>query len=191
MELNRAQQKFGEPVESTRKKIFDHLNPMIRDFIGAAPFAVVATANADGDCDASPKGGHPGFVKVLDETRLMVPDIAGNKLFQSYENVDSNPNAGLVFLIPGCDWTVRVNGRARVIDSAARELDGATPEVLWKDDNTKVLQGLLLDVVEAYAHCPRAFLFAKLWDVDRLAENLASDPNKYWFGRYQESRKAS
>lgn len=188
--MNRAQQKFGEPAESTRKKIFDHLNPMIRDFIGAAPFAVLATANADGNCDASPKGGHPGFVKVLDEKRLVVPDIAGNKLFQSYENVESNPKAGLVFLIPGCDWTVRVNGHARVIDTASQDLDSTTPEVLWRDDNTKVLQGLLVEVVEAYAHCPRAFLFAKLWDPDRLAENLATDPNKYWFRRYQDSRKA-
>ena len=188
--MNSGQQKFGEPVESTKKKIFDHLNPMIRDFIGAAPFAVLATASEKGDCDASPKGGHPGFVKVLDDKHLMLPDIAGNKLFQSYENVEGNPKAGLVFMIPGCDWTVRVNGTARVIDTASEALDGQKPEVLWKDDNTKVLQGLLVEVEEAYAHCPRAFLFSKLWDPERLEENLATDPNKYWFSRYRESRKA-
>ncbi len=188
--MNRSQEEFGTPAESTRKKIFNHLNPMIRDFIGAAPFAVLATSNRDGDCDASPKGGHPGFVKVLDEKRLVVPDIAGNKLFQSYENVESNPKAGLVFMIPGCDWTVRVNGIARVIGTETDELEGTTPEVLWKDDNTKVLQGLMVEVEEAYAHCPRAFLFSKLWDAERLNESLASEPNKYWFGRYREARDA-
>ncbi len=185
--MNQAQNQFGEPLERVAKKVHSELNPMIQDFIGAAPFAVLATSNDAGDCDASPKGGHPGFVKVLDEKRLVVPDIAGNKLFQSYENIESNPKAALVFFIPGCDWTVRVNGRARAINTATDELDGAVPETLWKDDNTKVLQGLLLDVEEAYIHCPRAFLFAKLWDPERLSDNLATDPNKYWFGRYRES----
>ena len=188
--MNRAQEKFGKPADSTRKKVMDHLNPMVREFIGAAPFAVLATANAEGDCDASPKGGHPGFVKVLDEKRLVVPDIAGNKLFQSYENLENNPKAGLVFLIPGCDWTVRVNGRARRLDTASDELDGKKPEVLWEDDNTVVLQGLLVEVDEAYAHCPRAFLFSKLWDPESLADALATDPNKYWFKWYRESREA-
>jgi PPOX class probable FMN-dependent enzyme len=188
--LNLSQQKFGEPADSTRGKIFDHINSMIRDFIEASPFCVLATANAGGDCDASPKGGQPGFVKVLDERRLIIPDIAGNKLFQSYENIEGNPRAGLVFLIPGCDWTVRVNGPARVMDARTDELDGMAPEVLWQDDNTKVLQGLLVEVAEAYAHCPRAFLFSKLWDTERLEETLASDPNRYWGQRYKESRQA-
>jgi len=129
-------------------------------------------------------------VKVMDEKRLILPDIAGNKLFQSFENVEGNPSAGLVFLIPGCDWTVRVNGRAQVLDAKTDELDGAAPEVLWQDDNTKVLQGLLVEVSEAYAHCPRAFLFSKLWDPERLEKSLASDPNRYWFARYKESREA-
>ena len=72
--MNSAQQKFGTPKASTVKKIRDHLDPMIRDFIAASPFAVLATANGEGDCDASPKGGHPGFAKVIDEKRLIVPD---------------------------------------------------------------------------------------------------------------------
>ena len=95
--MNSAQRKFGEPKESTAKKVQPFLNAMVQDFFRAAPFAVRATANDEGDCDASPKGGHPGFVKVLDEKRLVLPDIAGNKLFQSYENIERNPNAGLVF----------------------------------------------------------------------------------------------
>ncbi len=183
--MNSAQQKFGEPKEMVVKKVQPYLNSMVQDFIRSAPFAVLATANDEGDCDASPKGGNPGFVKVLDEKRLVVPDIAGNKLFQSYENVERNPKAGLVFLIPGCDWTVRVNGRARLLDPKGDELDGVAPEVLWEDDNTKVIQGLLVEVDEAYAHCPRAFLFSKLWDPTRLQETLDENPNAYWFKRWR------
>ena len=184
--MNQAQQRFGTPNEKVKQKIFGHLNPMIQEFIEHAPFAVLATANEDGECDASPKGGNPGFVKVLDEKHLLVPDIAGNKLFQSYENVESNPHAGLVFLIPGCDWTVRVNGRVRVVDTSQPELDGIAPEVLWQDDNTKVLQGLMIEVSEAYAHCPRAFLFSKLWDAERIETTRAGKGNQYWFKRYRE-----
>lgn len=186
--MNRSQEQFGQPAESTKKKIESHLNPMVQEFIAASPFCVLSTASTAGDCDASPKGGSPGFVKVLDEGRLLIPDIAGNKLFQSYENVESNPNAGLLFLIPGCDWTVRVNGSARTVDTRNEELSGAPAEVLWKDDNTKVLQGLLVEVREAYAHCPRAFLFSKLWETRAIEQAQDQDANQYWFKRYQQSR---
>jgi hypothetical protein len=188
--MNLAQRKFGEPKESTVKKVEPRMNAMVQDFIRSAPFAVLATSSSEGDCDASPKGGQPGFIKVLDEQRLVIPDIAGNKLFQSYENVESNGKAGLVFLIPGCDWTVRVNGSARPIDVKDDVLGGAAPEVLWEDDNTRVLQGLLIEVSEAYAHCPRAFLFSKLWETDRIEAAQKDDANRYWFGRWRETRDA-
>ena len=80
-----------------------------------------------------------------------------------------------------------MNGRARLLDPQDDLIDGLSPETLWEDDNTKVLQGLLLEVDEAYAHCPRAFLFSKLWDPERLAENLEADPNRYWFNRWREA----
>ncbi len=154
--MDMLHEKFGEPTELVRKKVKPQMDAMVRDFIAQAPFAVLATANAEGDCDASPRGGTPGFFKVLDKNRLVIPDIAGNKLFQSFENVESNPHAGLVFMIPGCDWTVRVNGRARRLDTEDGLIDGLSPQTLWEDDNTKVIQGLLVEVEEAYAHCPRA-----------------------------------
>ena len=186
--MNRAQAQFGLPATSVARKIEASLNPMVREFIAASPFCVLATASSAGDCDASPKGGAPGFVKVLDEARLLIPDIAGNKLFQSYENVESNSNAGLLFLIPGCDWTVRVNGAAGPVATRDEVLDGTPAEVLWQDDNTRVLQGLLIEVREAYAHCPRAFLFSKLWETQAIEQAREQDANQYWFRRYQESR---
>jgi predicted pyridoxine 5'-phosphate oxidase superfamily flavin-nucleotide-binding protein len=185
--MSLARQKFGEPHEMARKKVFAFMPEMVQDFVRQAPFAVLATANAEGDCDASPKGGQPGFVKVIDERHLLVPDIAGNKLFQSYENVESNRKAGLVFLIPGCDWTVRVNGRVSVVDKQDGRLTDVDPEVFAPDENTRVQQGLLLEVTEAYAHCPRAFTFSKLWDVEQIAETREQEPNRYWLQRFMDS----
>lgn len=187
--MDRLREQFGEPKDLVRKKIFPSMNSMIRDFIAQAPFAVLATANQDGECDASPKGGTPGFIKVLDEKRLLIPDVAGNKLFQSYENVEGNPQAGLVFLIPGCEWTVRVNGTVSVLDAADGQLQGISPEVFSPDDNTQILQGMLLEVREAYAHCPRAFLFSKLWDTEQIEKVRETDPNRYWVERFGESMK--
>jgi predicted pyridoxine 5'-phosphate oxidase superfamily flavin-nucleotide-binding protein len=184
--MNKAQQKFGEPIEIVRKKVFPEMNGMVQDFIRQAPFVVLATSNAEGDCDASPKGGRPGFVRVVDENRLVVPDIAGNKLFQSYENFESNPKAGLLFLIPGCDWTVRVNGRVSVLDADGGRLQGVAPEVFDPDDNTKVLQGILLEVNEALPHCPRAFTFSKLWNTQSIEATVEADPNRYWLGRWRD-----
>lgn len=187
--MNRAQQKFGEPIELVVKKIFPSMPEMIQEFVRAAPFAVLSTADGQGNCDASPKGGKPGFVKVLDERRLLLPDVAGNKLFQSYGNLETNPKAALLFLIPGCDWTVRVNGRTSVVEKSDGRLTGIAPEVFAADENTKILQGLLLEVDEAYAHCPRAFTFSKLWDVEATLEARSRDANRYWLGRWKQSMK--
>lgn len=187
--MNRAQQKFGEPIELVRRKIFPSLNEMLQEFVRAAPFAVLSTADGEGNCDASPKGGRPGFVKVLDAKRLLLPDVAGNKLFHSYENLETNPKAALLFLIPGCDWTVRVNGRASIVEKTDGRLAGIDPEVFEPDENTRVLQAMLLEVDEAYAQCPRAFTFSRLWDVDRIGAAREADANRYWLGRWKASMK--
>ena len=183
--MNEAQRKYGEPLAIVRKKVRTRLTPMIQDFIRQAPFAVLATANREGDCDASPKGGRPGFAKVLDEAHLLLPDIAGNNLFQSYENLETNPRAGLLFLIPGCEWTCRVNGRVRVLDGTDEGLEGIAPDVFAEDGNTRLVQGIVIEVDEAFTHCPRAFLFSKLWDPEGIAKTAAQDPNKYWLARWR------
>lgn len=187
--MNRAQQKFGEPIEIVRKKVFPTMNGMVQDFIRQAPFVVLATANGAGDCDASPKGGRPGFVRIVDEKRLVLPDIAGNNLFQSYENLETNPKVGLLFLIPGCDWTVRVNGRASIVEKSDGRLAGVAAEVFEADENTRILQAMLIEVDEAYAQCPRAFTFSRLWDVERIGEAREADANRYWLGRWKQSMK--
>src|SRR4029079_6462228 len=120
------QDKFGHPVERTKGKVRPFMAGWIQDFIRHSPCCVVATSNDSGDCDASPKGGMPGFVKVLNDKQLFIPDVAGNKLFHGYGTIAPNPKDRFVFFIPGHNQTVRVNGRVRVIDGA--ELAGAKLE---------------------------------------------------------------
>jgi uncharacterized protein len=162
---------LGGPHPLAATKVKDHLEPYVQAFIEHAPFAVLASSNADGDCDASPKGGLPGFIKVVDERTLLIPDIGGNRLFQSYQNFESNPKAGLLFMIPGMDVTVRVNGRISVVEADELRRRAIAPELLHADDNSGLVQGLLLAVDEAYFHCPRAFRFAELWNTETIAAN--------------------
>jgi predicted pyridoxine 5'-phosphate oxidase superfamily flavin-nucleotide-binding protein len=153
------------------KKVKDHLEPYVQAFIRNAPFAVMASCNAAGDCDASPKGGKPGFVKILDDRTLLIPDIGGNRLFQSFENFETNAKAGFIFMIPGMDVTVRVNGRVRVADKGEVEGHGVAPELHMTDAGSSLVQGIVLSVDEAYFHCPRSFQFADLWNADTIATN--------------------
>ena len=168
------QDKFGYPAEQTKAKVRPAMAPWIQDFIRHSPFCVMATSSANGDCDASPKGGTPGFVKILNDKQLFIPDVAGNKLFHGYSNVESNPRVGLVFFIPGHNNTVRINGRVTIVDRS--ELNCAELEVFDPDEKAEVLQGLLLEVEEAYSHCPRALKFSRLWDVEQIAKNVAAPP---------------
>src|SRR5262245_13210617 len=114
---NRFAEQFGYPNPTGRAvtKLKEDMTAYVQDVIRHAPFMIMATSDQDGHCDASPKGGRPGFVKVLDEQHLLVPDVAGNKLFQSYQNLDRNPHVGLLFFIPGVNDTVRPNGHATIV----------------------------------------------------------------------------
>jgi len=168
------QEKFGYPAERTQGKVRSYMAEWIQDFIRHSPFCVMATSNATGDCDASPKGGTPGFVKVLSDKQLFIPDVAGNKLFHGYGNIEANPKVGLIFFIPGVGNTVRINGRVKVVDRA--ELKDVQLEVNQPDDHAKVLQGLLVDVEESYSHCPRALKFSDLWNVEQISQTTAKPP---------------
>ena len=160
---NEFTRKFGFPKKRPATKVKGYLNEQEKQFIRESPFLVMATSGANGSCDASPKGGKPGFVKVLDDTRLLVPDVAGNRLFQSYLNMTDNPQVGLIFFIPGIGETVRVNGRTEFVSKEDLERLEIELEVHNPDDNSKVQQGILVRVEEAYGHCPRALNFSKLW----------------------------
>jgi hypothetical protein len=186
--MNLAQQKHGDPHPAINAKIKPVMDEVVQQFIQSAPFVVMATSSANGDCDASPKGGKPGFVKVLDERTLLLPDIAGNKLFQSYENIESNPKAGLIFMIPGCGVTVRVNGRVSVVDQQALQAMGVageiSEEIFDPDEKAATLQALRLEVDEVYPHCPRAFKFSRLWDTEITQSNAEHQSDQYWYQQW-------
>lgn len=173
---NRFADLFGYPKGRAVTKLKDYMTPYVQAFIRQAPFAIMATSDADGRCDASPKGGKPGFVRVLDERHLLFPDVAGNKLFQSYQNMDSNPYVGLLFFIPGVNDTVRVNGKATIVDRQELERQNVALSLYNPDDNARHLQGILVEVEESYGHCPRALKFSQLWDVETIAANQAERP---------------
>ena len=173
---SRFHDTFGQPSERAVLKLKAHLTPYVQEFIRNAPFAVMATTGGEGRCDASPKGGKPGFVKVLDEKHLLFPDVAGNRLFQSYQNIDDNPYIGLIFFIPGINDTVRVNGRVSIVSKEDLESRNIEVALYETDDRSKHLQGMLIEVEEAYGHCPRALNFSHLWDAEEIAKNQASSP---------------
>ena len=108
-------QLYGEPKARARDKIMDHLNVHCRNFIALSPFCVLSTAGADGSCDGSPRGDGPGFAAVLDEKTLLLPDRPGNRRVDSFQNVLENGHAALLFLIPGVNETLRVNGKAKLV----------------------------------------------------------------------------
>ena len=173
---SRFNDAFGPASERATLKLKAHLTPYVQEFIKAAPFAVMATTGDGGRCDASPKGGKPGFVKVLDEKHLLFPDVAGNRLFQSYQNIDDNPYIGLIFFIPGINDTVRVNGRVTIVTKEELESQDLGVSLYETDDRSKHLQGMLVEVEEAYGHCPRALNFSHLWDAGEIAKNQAEPP---------------
>ena len=150
----------GRPGARAVQKERSRLDEHCRAFIARSPFLLVATSGADGRCDVSPKGDAPGFVLVLDEHRLVIPDRPGNKRFDGMKNLLSNPHIALIFIVPGREETLRVNGRAWITrDSALLDrctAHGRTP-----------LLGIGVDVEESFMHCPKAFIRSKLWEVDQ------------------------
>jgi PPOX class probable FMN-dependent enzyme len=154
---------YGSPVEAVVNKIIGGLDGHCRDFIALAPFVLIGTADQAGSCDVSPKGGPPGFVKVLDERRLAIPDAPGNKLVYSLRNIVASGRAGLLFLIPGMEETLRVNGRACLTRD---------PAVLQQlaDEGKPPKVAIGIEVEEAFLHCAKAFKRSALWRPDEWPE---------------------
>jgi PPOX class probable FMN-dependent enzyme len=143
-------------VRAVRKDI-GYLDEMCRRLIAAAPMLFVATYSADGQGDVSPRGGQPGFVTVLDDKHLAIPDATGNRRLDTLENVVETGRAAVIFVIPGRDTTLRVNGPARVT-ARTDLLERLTP--VGKPPRTAIV----IEAEEVYAHCAKAFVRSKLWD---------------------------
>ena len=154
--LDALRQLYAQPQERAVKKEIRALDRHCRAFIALSPFAVVATGSAAHALDASPRGGEPGFVKVTPEGELLIPDAPGNNRLDSLENIVATGQVGLLFMIPGVDETLRVNGRA-VLSQAPADIAACTTE---RRAPKLVIR---VTVTSAYLHCAKAFLRSKLW----------------------------
>jgi len=153
---------YGEPSERALRKEIPYVNEDYRAFIELAPFLVLATAGPEG-LDCSPRGDAPGFVRIIDEKTLAIPDRVGNNRIDSLRNIIVEPRLALLFVVPGVGETLRVNGRGRISNEAALlasfAVDGKLPRTV-----------LLVDVDAVYFHCSKALARSRLWDPARHVE---------------------
>ena len=154
---------IGEPAALTCAKISDRLNAMTRRFVERSPLVCVATSDAAGNCDLSPRGDPAGFLRILDDRTLLMPERPGNRLADSLRNLLSNPHIGLLFIVPGVTDTFRVNGRATITTD---------PELLGPCavEGKQPLLGVLVEIDEAYTQCSKALLRSQLWDTRRFVD---------------------
>jgi PPOX class probable FMN-dependent enzyme len=147
---------LGEPVGRAVTKERTRLHDRDKEWLAASPFCLIATADAGGNCDVSPKGDPPGFTFVVDDTTIAIPDRPGNRRADGFRNILSNPQVGTIFLVPGRGETLRVNGRARLLRDAPffddMVIKGHRPQL-----------ALLIDIEQIFFHCPKAFLRSALW----------------------------
>jgi uncharacterized protein len=150
--------RYGKPIERARLKSLRKLDRHCRKFISLSPFVCLGTSGDDG-ADVTPRGDRPGFVEVLDDGTLAIPDWPGNNRLDSLTNILSNPNVGLLFLIPGVDETLRVNGTAVIT---------VDPEVLarWEVNGRRPKSAVVISVKEAFLHCGKALIRSRLWHDD-------------------------
>jgi PPOX class probable FMN-dependent enzyme len=151
---------YGEPMERAVKKQLTRLDRHCRNFIALSPFLVIASSDPSGRCDASPKGDAPGFVRVIDDTTLMIPDRLGNNRTDTLGNLLLRPGVGLIFFVPGIPETLRVNGRASVTTD---------PELLepMAVNGKAPRSGILIAVEEVYFHCGKALIRSDLWNPEK------------------------
>jgi uncharacterized protein len=153
----------GRPTETVLSKISNHLNELTRQFIERSPYLCVATVAPNGGLDVSPRGDAAGFVRILDERTLLIPDRPGNRIADTLVNLLADPRIALLFLIPGIGDTFRVNGRAVITDDvellAASTVAGKPPKL-----------GLLLAIDEAYTQCSKASIRSEIWNPEKHIE---------------------
>ncbi len=152
----RLREVSRQPSFRARNKAIDHVDDICRRFIAACPFVIVASRGSDGQIDVSPKGDPAGFVTVLDEKTLAIPDRPGNHRLDTFENLLEHPEIGLIFMIPGHGDTLRVSGTGKIVRDGSLQaqmaVDGKQPNLI-----------LVITVTEVFLHCPKCIFRSKLW----------------------------
>jgi uncharacterized protein len=161
---------LGEPAGIVCAKVSGKLNALTRQFVERSPFVCLATSDAEGNCDVSPRGDPRGFVQILDDTTLLIPERPGNRMADSLRNILANPRVGLLFFIPGVGDTFRVNGRATLVTDpillSPCAVEGKPPRL-----------GILVDIEAAYTQCSKAFIRSDFWEPTRFIERSALPTN--------------
>lgn len=186
---------YRTPNDLVLRKQLDHLDQHARRFVELSPFLVMATSGSDGAADATPRGGEPGFVAIADDRTLLIPDRPGNNRLDALENLLAQPEIGLLFLIPGVDETLRVNGPVEIRDDdelrAGFGVNGREPATV-----------LRVTVREVFLHCAKALMRSRLWDPeaqiersqlpslgqmlrDQIGDEVTPEPQKAMAERYR------
>ena len=169
VDLEGLRAKLGEPEAPTKQKITNFLDDNCFAFLAHSPFCTLATSDAEGNCDNSPRGDYPGFVRALDSRTIVIPDRLGNKLADSFQNILQNGHVALLCFVPGRIETLRINGTAYITDDprlmAMLEQDHAVPQL-----------AIVVRTEQVYLHCGRALLRSGLWDPEMqdLADEVPS-----------------
>lgn len=150
----------GAPSESTEAKKIKRLEDHSRSIIARSPFCLLATSS-DAGTDVSPRGDAPGFVHCLDDTTLLLPERPGNRIADSMRNIIDNPSLGLLFLIPGMNDTLRINGKGYITDH-----EPYLAKLTAQSKSPKL--AIVIDIEEIYLHCPKAFIRSSLWDPEKF-----------------------
>lgn len=166
VDLAGVRSKLGEPDEATTGKITDFLDENCLRFLAHSPFCCIATSDAEGNCDNSPRGDYPGFIRALDSRTLLIPDRLGNRIADSFRNILQNGHVGLLCFVPGMIETLRINGTAHITDEPRLlrmlEQDHAIPQL-----------ATVVRTEQVYLHCGRALLRSGLWDPEM--QDLAAE----------------
>jgi len=154
---------FGTPSDMVNNKVIDFIDEHIRSYISKTPILFISTANSDGLCDVSPRGDQAGFVYIVDNKHLVIPERPGNRRFDSLCNIISNPNIGLIFIIPGLEETLRINGQACVIND-----DDILSQLLVRGKRPWL--GIGVKVEQCFIHCAKAFKRSGIWNSNTWLE---------------------
>lgn len=149
----------GTPHEAVVKKTISIIDDQSKNYLSLSPILFLSTSDEKGKCDVSPRGDQPGFARVADQKRLIIPEKPGNRRADSMMNILSNPQVGLVFLIPGMEDLLRINGRACIMRTAD------LPDE-WKQEGDSSLLSIVVEVEECFIHCPRALKKSGIWKTD-------------------------
>lgn len=152
---------IGEPAAVACAKVSDRLNHLTRSYVERAPFVLVASSDADGGCDVSPRGDPAGFVRILDDHTVLLPERPGNRIADTLTNIILNQHVGLLFLVPGATEMYRINGRATLTTDATLlapcAVEGKVPKL-----------GIVVEIEQAYTQCSKAILRSDLWNPERF-----------------------